>query len=117
MIVKSVGSNGQITLGKEFAGRLVMLDQTEPGVWMLKLGQFIPDNERWLHTSEATKLLERGLALAARTQARNGLRPIPQSSNSQSSTSIRARSTWAGYATSACCGARRPTSAWQGRFG
>lgn len=31
MIVKSVG-NGQITLGKEFAGRLVLLDQTEPGV-------------------------------------------------------------------------------------
>ena len=41
MIVKSVGSNGQITLGKEFAGRLVMLDQTEPGVWTMKLGQFI----------------------------------------------------------------------------
>ena len=70
MIVKSVGSNGQITLGKEFAGRLVMLDQTEPGVWMLKLGQFIPDNEKWLHTPEATKLLERGLAMAARTPAR-----------------------------------------------
>lgn len=70
MIVKSVGSNGQITLGKEYAGRLVMLDQTGPGVWQLKLGQFIPDNEKWLHTPEATKLLERGLALAARTPAR-----------------------------------------------
>lgn len=70
MIVKSVGSNGQITLGKEFAGRLVMLDQTEPGVWMLKLGQFIPDNEKWLHTPTATKLLARGLELAARTPAR-----------------------------------------------
>ncbi len=71
MIVKSVGSNGQITLGKEFAGRLVMLDQTEPGVWMLKLGQFIPDNEKWLHTPAATKLLDRGLELAARTPARD----------------------------------------------
>ena len=30
MIVKSVGSNGQIELGKEFAGQLVMLDQTTP---------------------------------------------------------------------------------------
>ena len=70
MIVKSVGSNGQITLGKEYAGRLVMLDQTEPGVWMLKLGQFIPDSEKWLHTPEATKLLECGLALAARIPAR-----------------------------------------------
>lgn len=70
MIVKSVGSNGQITLGKEFAGRLVMLDQTAPGVWTLKLGQFIPDSEKWLHTPAATELLERGLALAARTPAR-----------------------------------------------
>ncbi len=35
MIVKSAGSNGQITLGKEFAGRLVMLDQTAPGVWVM----------------------------------------------------------------------------------
>lgn len=41
MIVKSVGSNGQIALGKEFAGRLVMLDQTAPGVRTMKLGQFI----------------------------------------------------------------------------
>ena len=64
MIVKSVGSNGQITLGKEFAGRLVMLDQTEPGVWTMKLGQFIPDSEKWLHTSEAKAALNEGLAIA-----------------------------------------------------
>lgn len=70
MIVKSVGSNGQITLGKEFAGRLVMLDQTEPGVWTMKLGQFIPDNEKWLHTSEAKAALEEGLAWAASNPAR-----------------------------------------------
>ncbi len=65
MIVKSVGSNGQITLGKEFAGRLVMLDQTEPGVWTMKLGQFIPDNEKWLHTPEAKAALSEGLEWAA----------------------------------------------------
>jgi hypothetical protein len=70
MIVKSVGSNGQITLGKEFAGRLVMLDQTEPGVWTMKLGQFIPDNEKWLHTPEAKAALNEGLAWAAGNPAR-----------------------------------------------
>lgn len=70
MIVKSVGSNGQITLGKEFAGRLVMLDQTEPGVWTMKLGQFIPDNEKWLHTPEAKAALNEGLAWAASHPAR-----------------------------------------------
>ena len=70
MIVKSVGSNGQITLGKEFAGRLVMLDQTEPGVWTMKLGQFIPDTEKWLHTPEAKAALIEGLAWAAGNRAR-----------------------------------------------
>lgn len=70
MIVKSVGSNGQITLGKEFAGRLVMLDQTEPGVWTMKLGQFIPDTEKWLHTPEAKAALNEGLAWAAGNPAR-----------------------------------------------
>ena len=70
MIVKSVGSNGQITLGKEFAGRLVMLDQTEPGAWTMKLGQFVPDTEKWLHTPEAKAALNEGLAWAAGNPAR-----------------------------------------------
>ena len=65
MIVKSVGTNGQITLGKEFAGRLVMLDQIEPGVWTMKLGEFIPDSEKWLHTPEAKAKLDRALEWAA----------------------------------------------------
>lgn len=61
MIVKSVGTNGQITLGKEFAGRLVMIDQTEPGVWTMRLGQFIPDNEKWMHAPEVKASLDRAL--------------------------------------------------------
>ena len=71
MIVKSVGSNGQITLGKEFAGRLVMLDQVEPGVWTMKLGAFIPDNEKWLHTPEAKASLERALTWATKNPPRD----------------------------------------------
>lgn len=65
MIVKSVGRNGQITLGKEFAGRLVMIDRAAPGVWTLKLGEFVPDGERWLHAPEASAKLDRALKWAA----------------------------------------------------
>ncbi len=61
MIVKSIGANGQITLGKEFAGRLVLVDQPEPGVWHMKLGAFVPDNEKWLHTPEAKAALDEAL--------------------------------------------------------
>lgn len=52
--VKTIGSNGQISLGKEYAGRLVMVDEVEPGIWLLKIGEFVPDNKRWL-LNPATK--------------------------------------------------------------
>jgi len=45
-IIKTVGSSGQISLGKKFAGQTVMLDEIDTGVWIVKLGRFIPDNER-----------------------------------------------------------------------
>ena len=47
--IKTVGSSGQISLGKKFAGQTVMLDEIDTGVWIVKLGRFIPDNERWIH--------------------------------------------------------------------
>jgi hypothetical protein len=46
--VKTIGRSGQIALGKEFAGQQVLVDQVEPGVWLIKLGEFVPDSERWL---------------------------------------------------------------------
>jgi len=57
--IKTVGSSGQISLGKKFAGQTVMLDEIDTGVWIVKLGRFIPDNERWLHRPDVqTKLNE-----------------------------------------------------------
>ena len=46
--VKVVGANGQITLGKQYAGRQVLVEQREPGVWIVRTATAIPDNERWL---------------------------------------------------------------------
>ncbi|MGH8610437.1 MAG: DUF2080 family transposase-associated protein, partial [Gammaproteobacteria bacterium] len=31
-VVKTVGNSGQISLGKEYAGRTVLMDEIEPGV-------------------------------------------------------------------------------------
>ena len=45
--VKVVGANGQISLGKQFAGRQVLVEEREPGVWMVRTATVIPDNERW----------------------------------------------------------------------
>jgi len=65
--IKTLGSSGQISLGKRYAGRQAVVDELEPGVWIVKVGDFVPDNERWLHEPEAKAKLDRALARAART--------------------------------------------------
>jgi hypothetical protein len=51
--VKVVGANGQISLGKRYAGRQVLVEEREPGVWIVRTATVIPDNERWLHEPKA----------------------------------------------------------------
>jgi hypothetical protein len=69
--IKTIGSSGQITLGKEFAGRHVVVDQIEPGVWMIKLGQFIPDNERWLLDTSVQQEVDEAIAWAENNPPRS----------------------------------------------
>lgn len=59
--VKLVGANGQISLGKQYAGRQVLLEEQEPGVWLVRTATVIPDNERWLHTPHAAADLAKAL--------------------------------------------------------
>ena len=61
-VIKQVGTSGQISLGKEFAGRTVVVDSSEPGVWVIKTAQTIPDSELWLHQPEAADRLDRAMA-------------------------------------------------------
>ncbi|MEJ7668417.1 MAG: hypothetical protein WKH97_06720 [Casimicrobiaceae bacterium] len=67
--VKVVGASGQISLGKEFAGRQVLIEEAAPGVWIVRTATVIPDNERWLHTPEVAGGLSRALAWAAENPA------------------------------------------------
>ena len=52
--VKVIGANGQISLGKQFAGRQVLVEESEPGVWMVRTATVVPDNERWVHEAKAS---------------------------------------------------------------
>ena len=61
-VVKQIGSSGQISLGKEFAGRTVVVDSSEPGVWVIKTAQTIPDSELWLHEPKNVARLDRAMA-------------------------------------------------------
>lgn len=64
-VVKVVGANGQISLGKQFAGRQVLVEEREPGVWIVRTATVIPDNERWLHEPMAAGDLQAAMAWAS----------------------------------------------------
>jgi len=71
--VKVVGANGQISLGKEYAGRQVLVEEREPGVWFVRTAIVIPENERWLHEPQGSADLQAALTWAAKNK--------PQSTN------------------------------------
>jgi len=62
--IKVIGSNGQISLGKRYAGRQVLVEEQEPGVWLIRTATVVPDNERWIHQPQALADLENALAWA-----------------------------------------------------
>jgi len=63
-IIKTVGSSGQISLGKKYAGQTVILSKIDTGVWIVKTGRFIPDNEKWLHNPYVQTELREAVAWA-----------------------------------------------------
>jgi len=69
-VIKSIGSSGQISLGKEYAGRQVLVENPEPGVWMIRTATVIPDNEKWMHAPALKKDLTAALAWAQKTPAK-----------------------------------------------
>ena len=71
--IKIVGSSGQISLGKKFAGRHVLVDEIESGVWIIKLGRFVPESERWLFSDAIKDNLDEAIDWAEKNP--------PQSSN------------------------------------
>lgn len=62
--VKTIGQSGQVSLGKEYAGRTVLVDELEPGVWIIKTGNFIPDSERWMMDPAVKEEIDRAIAWA-----------------------------------------------------
>ena len=40
----------------------MVIDSNEPGIWVIKTAQTIPDGELWLHQAAAAERLDRALA-------------------------------------------------------
>jgi len=71
--VKVVEANGQISLGKQFAGRQVLIEEQEAGVWLIRTATVIPDNECWLHAPQAAADLARAMAWSQQQPAADSL--------------------------------------------
>lgn len=62
--LKTIGSSGQISLGKEYAGRPVLVEEIEHGVWLIKTAQIIPDNEMWMNEEPAKSRIDKAIKWA-----------------------------------------------------
>lgn len=69
--IKQVGMNGQISLGKEYAGKQIQISKLDDGTLIIKAGKFIPDNERWLYRDNNLEKLEAGIMWAESTKKHN----------------------------------------------
>lgn len=62
--LRRIGEDGRVPLGKEYAGCEVLVEEIQRGVWKIKTGTFIPDDERWLHQPEVSATLDDAIAWA-----------------------------------------------------
>jgi hypothetical protein len=62
--IKFVGINGQISLGKENAGKMISIDHVEENVWIIKAGTFIPESQKWLYKNNGIERIEEALKWA-----------------------------------------------------
>ncbi len=69
--VKTIGSSGQISFGKQNAGRTVTVEEVEEGVWLVKTARVVPENELWLHTPSARKTLDQAVEWAEKNKPRS----------------------------------------------
>ena len=68
--VKQIGANGQISLGKKYAGRHVLIEDFGDGTWHVRTASVIPDSERWLDDPAERAKLDRALEWAMANPAR-----------------------------------------------
>jgi len=70
--LKTIDEKGRLTLGREFAGRTVQLEQDDGGI-LIKFYRVVPEREAWLWENETAKaLVTRGLEQARDGELSNG---------------------------------------------
>ena len=78
--IKIIGMNGQVFIGKEHAGKMVLIDQLSPDTWIIKSGEFIPDSEKWLYQGRHLEKLEKALDWAEKNEPKDNFDDLTKSS-------------------------------------
>lgn len=68
--IKRVGQSGQISIGRELAGKLLRLEHLEDGRLILTPVVDVPESQLWTLREPDKARIERGLAWAAATPAK-----------------------------------------------
>lgn len=58
-MLKMVGASGQLSLGKQYAGRYFDVEAQPDGAILLKPMRVIPESDAWLYTAEMRESLRR----------------------------------------------------------
>ena len=74
--IKQVGLNGQVCLGKEYAGKQIQISKMNDGSLLIQAGQFVPDTERWLHSKAMDRKITQALAWAESHPRRNNFEEV-----------------------------------------
>lgn len=65
--LKVIGASGQISLGKEYAGRQVTVEEVGEEKWLITGVAVIPKSELWLHEPKTAATLTRAIRRAEST--------------------------------------------------
>ena len=68
--IKVVGKSGQISLGKSYAGKTLRLERRQDGTVVLTAVAMVPESHLWTLQEPHRSRIERGVAWAAETPAR-----------------------------------------------
>ncbi len=68
--LKRVGQSGQISVGRELAGKLLRLEQLEGGRLLLTPVVDVPESQLWTLSEPHKSRIERGLVWTAKTPAK-----------------------------------------------
>ncbi|CAK6518108.1 hypothetical protein [Rickettsia helvetica] len=77
--IKHVGNNGQISLGKKYAGKQIQVLTLSDGTIIIKPGRFIPDNEMWLYRNNNNEMLDKAIKWVEKNKRRENFDEILES--------------------------------------